>query len=224
MEHVGGARMKVGVPLDLRGGSPASTSFEGVGLSVSVHPDAWSSIARLGTTVFSLERTDGEVGRFALHGKAASSAAARWSLEEGWAALATAWEVSYCDDESGDRRSFICTSADDAAAEADGLEGQEPEIAEVETLTASARMEARWHSYFAGADRSMPLSPYLVETEVVNLWVAAVRPDLDGVWWNDRFDPASLSAPRGVILPHAAPRWQPVRRYSLLRGRGRSSG
>jgi hypothetical protein len=79
-------------------------------------------------------------------------------------------------------------------------------------------------AYFAGADRSRPLSPYLVETEAVNLWIAAVRPDLDGVWWNDRLDPASLSAPRGVILPHAASRWQPVRRYSLLRGRGRSSG
>lgn len=210
--------MKVGVPLDLRGGSPSSTSFEGVGLSVSVHPEAWSSIARLGAVAFSLERADGGPGRFAVHGKAAAVAASAWSVRAGWAVRSVAWEVTYYDEEDGVRRSFLCPSADDARAEADGLEGQEPEVEEVEVLTASPRMETRWWSYFTGADRSRPLSPYLVETESMNLWIAETRPDLDGVWWNDKLDPSSLSAPRGVILPHAAPRWHPVRRYTL-RGR-----
>lgn len=215
VEHVGGRRMKVGVPLDLRSGSPSSTSFEGVGLSVSVHPEAWSSIAKLGSVAFSLERSDSEPGRFAVYGKAIAAAASLWAVREGWAVRSKGWEVTYYDEEDDVRRSFLCPSADDARAEADGLEGQEPEVEEVEVLTASPRMETRWRSYFTGADWSRPLSPYIVETEAANLWVAAVRPDLDGIWWNDRLDPASLSAPRGVILPHAAPRWVPVRRYSL---------
>ena len=35
---------------------------------------------------------------------------------------------------------------------------------------------------------------------VLGAYIADRRPDLDGVWWADRYDPESYSAPRGVIV------------------------
>jgi hypothetical protein len=55
----------------------------------------------------------------------------------------------------------------------------------------------------------------------VNLYVATMHPDLDGVWWNERLDPDALSAPRGVLLPHALGRWTVAgRRWIGGRGEG----
>ena len=47
-------------------------------------------------------------------------------------------------------------------------------------------------------------------SETVNLWVAAHRPDLDGVWYGDRIDPS-----RGILLPHALPRWAAAVRHEV---------
>lgn len=36
---------------------------------------------------------------------------------------------------------------------------------------------------------------------------------IDGVWWNDTYDPQLLSAPRGVIVPSMVHTWQAERAY-----------
>lgn len=216
VEHVGGEGwLGVGSALDLSGRSPSSNSFEGVGLSVSKNPRAWSSIARLGGRAVTLERRDGAAGRFALHGPVLSEASSRWAVAEGWARRGSAWEVSYTDQEDGTRRWVLFRTRSLAEAELDGLEDAEPDLQKVPALTATSRMRRRWLSYFSGAGGRGEVPFHAVETEAGNLWVAHELPELDGVWWDDRYDPASLSAPRGVILPHAARRWVVTREYTL---------
>jgi hypothetical protein len=41
-----------------------------------------------------------------------------------------------------------------------------------------------------------------MEAEVLNLWLAKEHPRIGMVWYDDEYDPDSLSAPRGAILPH----------------------
>ena len=46
-----------------------------------------------------------------------------------------------------------------------------------------------------------------VEQVLATSWVAECVPELDGVWWEDTFDPDGLSAPRGVLVMARITEW-----------------
>lgn len=184
-------------------------SYEGDGLSVSVHPDAWEAIARLGgqprwgADVSSLRFLDGH--RF-VRGRA--HALEEWGAQHGWIEPATLHEVSWVDAETEDRTFALFLDADDAQEEVAMHEDQD-EPCSVRQLKGFVPTPA-----FCTALRQRPhhaLQPCVsLHDDLATIW--AQQHGLEGVWWADRLDEAALSAPRGVVFPAHVPRvtWEPV--------------
>jgi hypothetical protein len=183
-----------------------SNSYEGIGLSVMQCDEeiieSWIHIARLGGTVIELQRRDGEDGQFAVWSQALEDAAIRWGLKQRLITKYMAWEVSWYDEEVDDRRAMVFDSRPEAEAQVEYYE--EVEIRPRSAYQSSEALARRWWQHFEG---SGVLDTAQASIEVTNMYAAAAFPRLDGIWWNEELDPEALSAPRGVILPHALPRW-----------------
>lgn len=169
-------------------------SYEGCGLSVSVHPDEWAKIARLGDDdpwvcdARKLRLVDGH----RLLRDAAQSLLA-WGVQEGLASECVAWQVDFVDD-YGDERSYLCASTDEADAAADDCGG---EIQEVRGHAPSEALCERmlWRRTHAG------VPSVSIAQDLATVW--AEDAGYDGIWWEDELDVWKLSAPRGVIFPAA---------------------
>lgn len=169
----------------------ARGSYEGSGLSVSLHPLSWASIAKLGDSGFILEREGARfIDRMAV-GKADIEAILQWGRERGLVEDGMTWRVSYYDADDEARRFFTVASREDAEAEAEILEN--PRITGPKATPRATQ---------ALLDLSMQDRPDLSPDMVVDLVLMAMAEehDVDGVWWRERHDPERLSAPRGVIL------------------------
>lgn len=185
-------------------------SYEGEGLSVSEHPEAWTKIARLGGHVtHELARADGTTGRFAdmrklLYGPQAPALEAllqaRGDIVPGEPAYAFDHEVS---DEYGERtETQVFATRTEAEFEAEDLEVDPDTIYAYPQWAASPAIQARWRQHFAG-----DVPPGQVVDYATLCWLEASFPDLDGAWWTEDLDPQALSAPRGVIFPSRLDRW-----------------
>ncbi len=180
-----------------------STSQEGSGLSVSLHPHEWEDIARLGGgTWFTLTRQGGEFLDFHRLGKKRTAELEAWGLANGWLEPKTLWRMDYWDSEDecvryslfeteqaarSELRFILCGQAEDA-------DNKVTEIATVDlTSAADQRIGFKLGSHFA-------------HDMAATFWVEDCT-ELDGVWWNDTLDVGSLSAPRGVILKSRLARW-----------------
>lgn len=173
-------------------------SYEGAGLSVSLHPSSWASIARLGEDGYILERPGARfIDRLALT-KLQIADIVQWGRDEGLVSDGETWKVSYYDAEDEARRSFTVGSREAAEAEAEILE--RPRITgPMRTPMATPELLSR--SMHGRTDASPDL--------VFDLTLVALAESLgyDGVWWRERHDPARLSAPRGVIVPGMVEDW-----------------
>lgn len=112
-----------------------STSLEGSGLSVSLEPDAWRSIARLGRAP-TWELVAGEGGGKFLDVLRLTddqrSLVMAWGIDAGLARVTTAYEVSWYDSEMDERVSTVISDRDAAEAEFRGLEDQDSQIREIQ--------------------------------------------------------------------------------------------
>lgn len=102
----------------------AAWSYEGDGLSVSVHPEEWAQIARLGHAVWRVTRSDEAPFRFVdFHAVTADDRdlLRGYALSQGWMAQQVVWQVTF-DTESGGQSTLICNTEADAAEEAEGLD------------------------------------------------------------------------------------------------------
>jgi hypothetical protein len=188
-----------------------SSSLEGVGLSVSLHPAAWSQIARLGGDAYRLERIDGKPGKFALHDPHMHVPATLWGVEAGWVTRAHQWEAPYYDSEADEDMVMLFDDEDGAREQVRDMEGDEDAVRRVDAVDGTPRMREHLERWFEGLRGSgRPLDKTDAAIELLNLYVTAHWPDLDGLWWDERLDPSAYSAPRGVILPYALGRWQAV--------------
>lgn len=179
-------------------------SYEGgaQGLSVSVHPDDWVRIARLGgSPTHWLERGDGRDWKLLdAHAIDQDDRAeiGQWALDNGLAETKDRFEMTYYDDELECEMTTSFTSRWEAGEEADSNEwelrdGTEPQVEHVEQLVATRRL-AEIH----GSDQYVGRPAFDLILPVV-----AVQRGDDGVWWDDRHDPGRLSAPRGVLTAEA---------------------
>lgn len=180
--HVGGMN-----PDDKRHGS-----YEGAGLSVSLHPGAWRRIARgiVSGDVWRLECAD---FRFLdAHGlsRAVRAGILVWAVREGLAEEVPLWRLSRYDDEMECGVHCDFASIDEAREERDGDSGR---IRKRDGHRSTPRLDA-------ATLQSRPSNDVL--NLVLPIWAHAVH-GLDGVWWADRLSPETLSAPRGVIRPEA---------------------
>ena len=179
-----------------------STSQEGSGLSVSLHPTDWRVIARLNGSVHELTRKEGSFLDFHKMTKAAREELLDWARRAGWIALERRWKVTWLDPEDEGARWCLFDTQARAEAEAEFLNEDEGAKATAErelvpVLTAEADSRV-----------GFCLDPLLALDIAVTFWVEDELPDVDGVWWNDRLEPLALSAPRGVILKPRLNRWQ----------------
>ncbi len=179
------------------------TSYEGSALSVSLCPEAWSRIARLGGPVHEIA---GEgMGFVSYEGMDADDRIAilEWARAEGLVESACLWKAWLWDDESEAWSYMLCPSEAAATAE---LREDEAEVdlppgasALVEPVQINRLTEA-------GATRADGYGRDCDATDIATLfWIEDVlrsqMPDVIGLWWDERFDPDALSAPRGAIVP-----------------------
>jgi hypothetical protein len=179
-----------------------AASYEGAGLSVSDCPAAWERIARLGGRPWwRLERPGGTFLDAHALDQAQRAAILDWGRQRGYVADRTVFEVVWHDDELERDVALWCDDADDAADEAEAA-GADPD--DVETITVPAATTA----LRAAASQPASDQPEHALDLLLPVW-AEHTTDLDGVWWHDLHDPATYTAPRGVIIASRVERWTP---------------
>jgi len=183
-------------------------SFEGRCLSVSRHPEAWRSIARLGDApTWQLRRNDAMTGVFLDTRAAAASpdhlaTLAAWAVPAQLAEPKTLWRCWRQDLEDDSWVYSLHTSRDDAINELEDPEAHGPDgrpcVEESQVLAGTEALSERVGVALGARDATDFL---------FMAWVDDTRPDIDGLWWNDEYAPAALSAPRGALLPSRLFRW-----------------
>lgn len=180
----------------LRKADKGHGSYEGAGLSVCRHPDAWRAIAKLGgQPLWKLTRPG---NRFLLAHKLTRpmrSQIEAWGLTEDLVRPEQYFRAHFYDEETERWSYFICASRAEAKRELEIYE--RGRISETTGLAASPRLRRRTRN------EGDPVGLY-------DLLLTVYADDvlkLDGVWWQDRLDVWALSAPRGVIFPRRLRSW-----------------
>lgn len=167
-------------------------SHEGDGVSVSLHPDDWISIARLGRgPVWSFDRADDEPLRFLDWHNLTSEqrdGLRTWGASQGWVTRRQVYNVLWEDEDWPGETIFMpFDSEDEARYEAEGRDD-----ARIQPATAWRPTDT-----FPEARIDADVDPSDI---LAALYVREYRPDLDGVWWEDTYAPELLSCPRGVLV------------------------
>lgn len=173
-------------------------SYEGAGLSVSLHPDAWRRIGRAqvdGPTWALQACRDGVVRPTELIDMHAClqdgnlrHSVIEWATAEGLLKTQVVFRYDWYDDELGDNFYASFPTLEEALIEADGDE------AAVTTVSGVIATPA-----LAEAANQRDITPTLA-LEHAMLCYLERHSDADGVWWADELDPARLSAPRGATF------------------------
>jgi hypothetical protein len=175
-------------------------SQEGSGLSVSVHPEDWTSIARLGGyPTWNVQRKSNRFLDFHKLTPAHRDALQAWGIAKGYIVLKPQWELVYYDSELDDECRCLFDTEEEARREIpDWLEeSNHPKITEVVHPCPTPAMMERLQFDTKFCDAMDMAATFWVEDET----------EMDGVWWNDVYAPETLSAPRGVIVRRALPQW-----------------
>ena len=174
--------------------------YEGAGLSVSTHPDAWRQITRGHVTGDTYSATK-EGNKFLdAHGlsDAHNEQIKQWALENDYLAQQETVTVCYYDDEMEDDLCSTFNSMADAEAEYDEeLEHMNVSVDKGGIVpTDKLKKETRQNR--------------IESTGVLEfvLPIFAEQQGLDGVWWQDKLDVQRYSAPRGVIVPSKIKSWK----------------
>lgn len=189
-------------------------SYEGNCLSVSVTPHAWQQIAKLGGYDLHELTKDGgklvdinatkesdEFAQIVEWGKANALVEERevfkgWELNED-----EEWVFTYFDS--------VQEALDelDMDGEYEGKIGRMPHPRghkAIEPVTVHAGTPALSQIVGYEFQAAENVDDFLI------MAFARQLPDVDGVWWNDEYDPDGYSAPKGGIFPHKVTEWQAV--------------
>jgi hypothetical protein len=125
------------------------------------------------------------------------------AVERGWITLSKTWKVSLYDDEIEE---YVCSYFDDKADAEEEFEeclygGTPGKLEEVILPVARQPLRDRWAIYFR-----RPLDKMMAE-EFAILQLVEEQEFYDGAWWNEKYDPVTLSAPRGVIFINKLKEW-----------------
>lgn len=200
----------------MRGQHHHRTSQEGAGLSVSLCPDGWRRIAKLGG--YPLQKLDREGALFLdLDSMDAELRAAvgDWAVTQGLAARETRWLAWTWDDEEEGWRGMTCLTREDAVAELEAvLDGDEPTderlalpdeeggppggslVSCEEALVLTGAGDARALGFGRDTNASDIAAMFYAEDVL-----RPAMPDLLGVWWGSDYEPLGYRAPKGAILP-----------------------
>ncbi len=166
-------------------------SYEGDGLSVSIHPEAWVEIANLSGSDFILKK---ESGVFAEYYNFDRETLIQWGLQDQLIEPCTLYKIEFNDD-SDVIRYTLHDDYNEALEEAGGdidlveeVDGHRP----TEKMTSLIAVKT-CHSTF--------------EKHLFGLYVQNNHPEIDGVWFDDNLDVSALSAPCGMIFSHKLDLW-----------------
>lgn len=173
-----------------------SGSYEGSGLSVSTHPEAWRKIARgyvTGDTYIITKPNNKFIDANKINKKQAHQIFA-WAVQNELVTPATTYRVSYFDDELDS----------EVYSDYDSLEAAQQEANDPEDIRVIK-------SGYLPTDKLKQLTqnPHMTPTAILDyvLPIYAETLGVDGVWWKDKLDVAGYSAPRGVISPSQVSTW-----------------
>ena len=190
-----------------------STSLEGAGLSVSLHPDEWRQIAKLGgNPTWSLRMASvGDAEFLDVHRLSDQHwvAVMDWACRHGFATKTQVIQVGWYDSEIDDICAFTYPASDpvkvaEAKAEYDALK----EFDDDATYEVMDGFEA---TQALNERIGFAVEPSLVRDMALTLYVESVLATSDGIqglWWSDELDVNAYSAPRGVISPDALDLWR----------------
>lgn len=173
-------------------------SYEGSGLSVSRHPSAWRGIGggHVQGDTWELEKAGNKFLDYHAMPYALQEAIRNWGIQQGYVKVVTHYRIEYYDDEWEQTRYTIFDTREQAEEELEAMDGDPDDIEEItDAIKTTPKLDARTRN--APGNDLEPLVPVWVEDNT----------DLDGVWWQDSFDPERLSAPRGVIVPSKVATW-----------------
>lgn len=172
-------------------------SYEGAGLSVSTHPDAWRMIAR-GHVVGDTYKLTKPGNRFIDSHKISTKnnqMIAGWAIENDLIISATTYRVSHYDDEMESE-----VYSDYASREEAEREAYDPE--DISEIKGGYQPTQKL--------RNLTKNPRMTPTGIMDyvLPIYADSHGYDGVWWQDKLDVHNYSAPRGVIVPSQISSWK----------------
>ena len=175
-------------------------NFEGFLLSVSVHPEEWEEIARLGGCPWfeiSAPRNLRFLNRW--NKPKVWKAFQRWGVTKGLLQKQTWWKVPSTD-ESGNERFSLYQDRDEAKAEEE--EEDCGAIQKTKVLVACPELQAFWNQ----RSPHKKLSPWMgIDMLTAFLGASAYENEIqtppDGIWWEETYNPTELSAPRGGLFP-----------------------
>lgn len=185
-------------PADKRG-----HSWEGNGLSVSLHPDEWIEIAELGgQPTWELTAPQAGAGELARRGfldmhalePAQRDAIEAWATAGGYLDRQPRFKVIWMDPEANEQRYMLVGTMDEAEQECD--EDNEGRIEPVVAACATDLLVERC-GFRPPDDNAFDIAATFF----------AEDHGLDGCWWEDRLDVYALSAPRGVINTRRLVEW-----------------
>lgn len=171
-------------------------SFEGKGLSVSLHPEEWMHIARLSGSIQELLNPDGRFLDYYAMSQEQRAEARAWAISKGYLTQREVYVARWYDDEWGEEMMTLCSDHD----EAEFYAGDSVTVERRDALTDLALANA-------GFAESGAQSDVMFAEDAVALLYAEEVLQVDGVWFEERLDPLVLSAPRGVILPNQVAKW-----------------
>lgn len=195
----------------LKGSTHNKTSLEGNGLSVSLDPDAWRTIAKLGGNPVWELACKGECNFVDRHAMESMHWAVieKWALDQGLIESTEVIEVSWYDDEMEGRCAMQFDASKPTQVESAKSEFEhrvewesdsEPKLERIPAWKATFKMNERM-GFAVSVDQTMDMAlTFFVEDHFSKM-------GLNGVWWNDDFDVHNYSAPRGVIHRMALRQW-----------------
>jgi hypothetical protein len=193
-------------------GKHFETSYEGAGLSVSVTPYAWETIAKLGgSTLHAMTYPGALFLDFHRLNKKQKKDINNWAVANGLAQATKMWQAHWYDDEDEETKFCLCATKELALEEmeSNGNEDGQPIQVEVICLTELGSKRACGFSQKDAADDMTAM-----------FWAEDVarqsNPNIVGLWWHDRLDVYAYSAPRGGIFPACVKLFTPGPPVDLL--------
>jgi hypothetical protein len=181
----------------LNGKDKLPNSLEGAGLSVSLHPDEWQAIAKLGgNSRFRLSKEKSSFLNIHQLTDEQREMIAEWGILNGYIEKSTVYFYTWIDGETEEEMIFETSDYEEAVK---GAECNEEVVKAKFGYKATPKLEKEtiFHN----------IPPFLTVSLLATLYAEVVL-DYDGVWWDDVLDHWSLSAPRGVISSNKLNEWE----------------
>lgn len=181
------------------------TSHEGKAVSVSVHPSTWKQIVvghgdstQNDLTTYKLTNPDSEF--YFVNPAEPLTVEKQWCIDNGFVAVEQGYRVSF-ENRTGETAYMEFSSEETAKIEAESHQG---EYEETEILTLGPEGVKYWMEAF----QQPPVdADSILISGLTPLWYAKEK-GYDGVWWDEAYDPANYSAPRGAIFQSKLNTWE----------------